>query len=145
MINIEVESSNDPTALGLYEFEYDVLYIGRSLKNDLIFTDRELPMKFLEIRIVQDNEHQILSVHSLKPEPFFFLNGKKISGKVKARPGDTIAFGKNKLKIVHFKRTQTELDMAEAFERFEKTVPELRFALEFIEEVLLEQEDKSNV
>lgn len=145
MITIEVQKSSDETAIGLYEFNYDLLYIGRSLKNDLIFQDRELPLKYILLKIVDDFGVPTILIKSLKTEPFFFVNGKKISGSLKVRPGDVIAFGKNQLKVISFERTQNEIDLAEAFERFEKTTPELRFALDYIEEVLIEQESKQDV
>ena len=145
MITIEVQKSSDETALGTYEFNYDLLYIGRSLKNDLIFQDRELPLKYILLKIVDDFGVPTVLIKSLKTEPYFFVNGKKISGSLKIRPGDVIAFGKNQLKIISFEKTQSDMDLAEAFEHFEKTSPELRFALDFIEEVLIEQESKQDV
>lgn len=145
MITLEVIKSSDETALGRYDYDYDNLFIGRSLKNDLIFIDRELPLKYITIKIVDDHGTQTLVVKSLEAEPFFFVNGKKVSGQLKIRPGDLIAFGPNQLKIISFEKTQVDLDLNAAYERFEKSAPELKIALNFIEEVLIDLEGKQNV
>jgi hypothetical protein len=145
MIKLEVSKSSDDTALGLYDFNFDIIYVGRSLKNDLIFLDRELPLKYIEIKILEDQGAPTLIMKSLEKEPFFFVNGKKISGQLKVRPGDLIAFGPNQLKIISFEKNQSEFDLAEAYERFDKNAPDLKFALEFIEEVLIDQEGQRNV
>ncbi len=145
MITIEITKSNEETALGIYEFDFDIIHLGRSLKNDLIFTDKELPLKYLQLKIVEDKGNYFLIVKSLSPEPYFFINGKKMTGTLKLRQGDSIAFGANKLVVNDFKKTQNEIDLGEAYERFDKTSPELRFVLEFIEEVLIERENDHNV
>lgn len=143
MIHIEILSSSDSLALGLYEFEYDQLSIGRSKKNDLIFLDRELPLHYMSLQVAEDQSATYLVVRSLVRSPFFFINGKKVSGALKIRTGDVIAFGENKIKILHFKKTKEETDLSEAYAKFEKNAPELRFALEFIEEVLMDLEEKA--
>ncbi|MGZ3808663.1 MAG: FHA domain-containing protein, partial [Bacteriovorax sp.] len=87
MIYLEVIKSRDPLALGLYEYQFDQVTIGRSKKNDLIFLDQELPFHYLKIAFVQGH----LVVQSLVREPFFFVNKKKISGTLKLKPDDIIA------------------------------------------------------
>ncbi|MBC7427202.1 MAG: hypothetical protein H7336_01240 [Bacteriovorax sp.] len=144
MIHLEILTSNDPLSIGLYEFEYDHLLIGRSKKNDLIFLDRELPLNYIMIEVVEDHLASYLVVRSLTRAPFFFINGKKISGALKIRIGDIVAFGENKIKIIDFKKTREESDLSGAFAAFAKNAPELKFALEFIEEVLVEAEAKAN-
>ncbi|MBC7712844.1 MAG: hypothetical protein H7177_05870 [Rhizobacter sp.] len=144
MIHIEILSSSDPLAIGLYEFEYDHLLIGRSKKNDLIFLDRELPLNYMTLEVGADHKAPYLVVRSLTRAPFFFINGKKISGVLKVRIGDVIAFGENKIKIISFQKTREESDLSEAFSAFAKNAPELKFALEFIEEVLVESEEKGH-
>ena len=142
MIHVEILTSTDPLAIGLYEFEYDHLLIGRSKKNDLIFLDRELPLNYMMMQIGEDHNGQYLVVRSLTRAPFFFINGKKISGVLKIRIGDVIAFGENTIKIIDFQKTKEETDLSEAYAKFEKNAPELRFALDFIEEVLIDLEEK---
>ena len=56
--------------------------------------------------------------------------------------GDVIAFGDNKFKIIAYKNTKQETDLSEAYTKFAKEAPELRFALDFIEEVLIDLETK---
>ena len=144
MIYIEIITSSDPLAIGLYEFEYDFITIGRSKKNDLIFLDRELPLSFMNLQVAVDHHSPYLIVRSLTRSPFFFINGKKISGVLKIRVGDVIAFGENKLKIIAFDKTVEESDLSEAFTNFAKNAPELKFALDFIEEILVEAEEKEH-
>ena len=143
MIYIEILSSSDPLAVGLYEFEYDHIHLGRSKKNDLIFLDKELPLHYITLQIIEGISESNLVVRSLTRSPFFFVNGKKISGVLKVRVNDVIAFGENRIKIIYFKKTSDEADFQDAFINFEKNRPELRFALNFIEEVLVDLEEKN--
>src|SRR6218665_2323540 len=115
MIHIEILSSSDPLAIGLYEFEFDHLLIGRSKKNDLIFLDKELPLNYMLLQVAVDKSVPYLFVKSLTRSPFFFVNGKKISGILKIRNNDIIAFGENKIKILYFQKTKTEDDLSDAF------------------------------
>ncbi len=142
MIHIEILTSNDPLAIGLYEYEYDSISIGRSKKNDLIFLDHELPLSYLSLQVNDDQKSSYLVIRSLTPTPFFFINEKKISGVLKIRIGDIIAFGENKIKIINFKKTREETDLNDDYNKFSKEAPELRFALDFIEEVLIDLEEK---
>jgi pSer/pThr/pTyr-binding forkhead associated (FHA) protein len=141
MIYLEVTKSSDPLVLGLYEFEFDQISIGRSKRNDLIFLDPELPLKYLQLKIVQEQ----LVVQSLNRNSFFFINGKKISGTLKVKNNDIIAFGDNQIRIVKSSTTNQPVDFSSAYEHFNKSVPELKFALEFIEEVLVDLEKDSHV
>ena len=141
MVYLEVIQSSDPLALGLYEFEFDQITIGRSKKNDLIFLDSELPLFFLKLKIIQDQ----LVIQSLNRNPFFFINGKKISGTLKIKKNDVIAFGENQIKVIDSKLTTPQVDISEAYEAFNKNTPELKFVLEFIEEVLVDFEKEKSV
>ena len=143
MIHVEILNSSDQLAVGLYEFEYDHILLGRSKKNDLIFLDRELPLNYMMLQVAADHQTPYLVVRSLTRSPFFFINGKKISGVLKIRIGDVIAFGENKIKIVAFNKTNQDFDLSEAYTEFAMNAPELRFALDFIEEVLIDLEEKA--
>lgn len=140
MITIEVIKSSNHSALGVYEYAYDLLHVGRSLKNDLIFSDKQLPLKYLVLKIIEENGQPGMIVKSQGAGPYFFVNGKKVSGTLKIRQGDQITFGENRLQIVKFERTHHEQDLSEIYQRLEKSAPELKFALEFIEEVLIDLE-----
>lgn len=141
MIHLDVLNSRDPLALGLYEYEYDQVTMGRSKKNDLIFLDKELPLHYLVIRYISGQ----LVVQSRVKEPFFFVNGKKVSGTLRLKVNDTIAFGNNQIRVVKATETNASSDFSAAFENFNKQCPELKFALDFIEEVLLDLEKDSHV
>lgn len=141
MIHLEVLNCKDPNALGLYEYEYDQVTLGRSKKSDLIFQDKELPLHYLVIRFMGGQ----LIVQSRVAEPFFFVNGKKISGTLKLKPNDTIAFGNNQIRLIKASETNINSDFSSAYEQFNKQSPELKFALDFIEEVLLDMEKENHV
>lgn len=141
MIYLEVTSSRDPNAIGLYEYEFDQVTMGRSKKSDLIFLDKELPLHYLVIRFLGGQ----LVVQSRVKEPYFFVNGKKISGTLKLKSDDTIAFGNNQIRVVKAMATNTSEDFSSAYENFNKQSPEMKFALDFIEEILLDMEKQTNV
>ena len=141
MIHLEVIKSSDLLAIGLYEFEFDQIKIGRSKKNDLIFLDRELPLHYLIFKIVQGQ----LIIQSLTRSPYFFVNGKKISGTLKIKENDIIAFGDNQIRVIKSSLSIASIDFSIAYDEFNQNVPELKFALEFIEEVLIDLEKDSNV
>ena len=145
MIHLEILRSLDSLAIGLYEFEYDHIHIGRSKKNDLIFIEKELPVNFMILEIINDDKGMHLVARSLTQTPYFFINGKKISGVIKIRPNDIIAFGKNKIKILNFKKTHVIDDLSLVYDNFDKNAKELEFALDFIGEVLLDYEKVSDV
>lgn len=141
MIYLEVTSSRDPDAIGLYEYEFDQVTMGRSKKSDLIFLDKELPLHYLVIKFLGGQ----LVVQSRVKEPYFFVNGKKISGTLKLKPNDTIAFGSNQIRVVNAMPTNMSADFSSAYEKFNKESPEMKFALDFIEEILLDLEKQSHV
>jgi hypothetical protein len=141
MIYVEVIKSREPLALGVYEYEFDQIFLGRSKKNDLIFLDPELPLKFMVIKFVQDQ----LVVQSLTAAPYFFINGKKISGTLKLKPGDVIAFGENQIRVLKAIQSKDNIDYSALQEELSKKSPEIKFALDFIEEVLLELEEDHHV
>lgn len=141
MIYLEVLKSSDPLALGLYEFEFDHVSIGRSKKNDLIFKDPELPLQFLSFKFLQGQ----LVIQSLSRAPFFFVNGKKVSGTLKIKTGDLVAFGENQIRLLKTGQSNVSVDFSAAYEEFSKAAPELKFSLEFIEQVLIDLEKDSNV
>lgn len=141
MIYLEVIKSNDPLALGLYEYEFDKVTIGRSKKSDLIFNDLQLPLQFLSLKFVQGQ----LVVQSATRSPFFFVNGKKVSGTLKLKKDDVIAFGDNKIRITNSGVSNESADFTSAYEEFNHKAPELKFALEFIEQILMDLEKDQNV
>lgn len=141
MIYLEVTKSCDPLALGVYEFEFDQIAIGRSKKNDLIFLDQQLPLLFLNIKFLQGQ----LVVQSITRSPFFFVNGKKVSGTLKLKNNDVIAFGDNQIRIIKSGVSNEAIDFSGAYEEFNHKAPELKFALEFIEQILIDLEKDTNV
>lgn len=136
MIHIEVINSNDPLAVGVYDFEFNQITVGRSRKCDLIFNDSKLPLQYLAIKTLQGQ----LVAQSKTREPFFFINGKKVSGTLKLKINDVIAFGSNEIRILDCRDSQEPTDFSSAYDVFTKKSPELKFALEFIEQVLIDME-----
>lgn len=141
MIHIEILKSSDPLAVGIYEYEFDKISIGKSKKNDLIFSEPELQMRFLELKFIEKQ----LIVQGLDKSSFYHVNGKKISGSLKVRNGDIISFGTNELKIINSLPTNKSFDFEVEYDQFQKNSPELKFCLEFIEDVLIKIEKGTNV
>jgi hypothetical protein len=141
MIHIEVSKSSIPEALGLYEFEFDKISIGRSKKTDLIFLDKNLPLEFLVLSFSQNH----LVIKSTTKDPAYYLNGKKVSGSLRLKAGDLISFGEHELKIIKATSTAFDEDLSEAFDKFNQEASELKFALEFIEETLIALEENNHV
>ncbi len=139
MINIEILDSSFSSAIGHYPFEFDIVYIGRSKKADLIFNDKELPLRYLTIKFV----HNQLIIENESDSPFYFVNGKKLSGARKLKIGDIIQFGKHKLKILDASlnppRSKND-DLHLYYDSFNKESPELKFLLEFLEEEIVKLE-----
>ncbi len=144
MIHLDVISASDPLALGLYEFEYNYVYIGRSKKNDLIFLDKDIPAMYLKISIIDDGKGEHLIIKNNLNDPFFLINGKKISGSLKLKINDVISFAATKLKIINYKKNLNDLDISEAFDAFEANASECRVALDLIEEIIVDFEKQNN-
>jgi hypothetical protein len=140
MINISITKSNEADAIGVYDFYYNIVHIGRSRKNDVIVLDKELPLFFLKLEIIEEKGREVLVVRSQDRLPYFFVNGKKISGTLKLKRNDTISFGNNHIVINNFQKTSLEEDITPIFNEFEAKTPELKFILEAIEEKLIELE-----
>ncbi|NOT79517.1 MAG: hypothetical protein HOP07_11040 [Bacteriovoracaceae bacterium] len=143
MIQLEVLTSDDQLALGVYEFNFNYIHIGRSKRNDIIISNKELPALFLKISIFEDAHGEHLMVRNRNREPFYQINGKKISGSLKIKTNDIISFGPTSLKIISFQKTPNGLDLTEPFKAFEANAPECRVALDFIEEVLMDLEKQT--
>ncbi len=140
MIKIEVTKSNDQYAPGVYEYEFDQIHIGRSKKNDLIFVDSELPLRYILLTILKDHHGQYLIAKSVGDQSYFFLNGKKVKGSLRLRIQDLISFGKHEIKVLDFAKTDTETDLSDEMEAFLKQSSDLKFVLDFIEEKIIQAE-----
>lgn len=140
MIKIEVTKSSDQYIPGVYEYEFDQIHIGRSKKNDLIFLDPELPLRYILLTILKDHHGQYLIAKSVGDHSYFFLNGKKVKGSLRLRVQDLISFGKHEIKVLDFAKTDTETDLSEEMETFLKQNCDLKFVLDFIEEKIIQAE-----
>lgn len=142
MITIEVLQSNIPESIGLYEYQFESIYVGRSKKADLIFNDSALPSKFLTIKIKKNN----LVVFNEPDTPFYFVNSKKMSGQRKLQIGDLIQFGEHVIKIISFNANEVKREdenLHELYANFQKEVPEQQFLLRFFEEEIINLENPS--
>jgi pSer/pThr/pTyr-binding forkhead associated (FHA) protein len=136
MITIEITASNEPLAIGIYEYQFDTIFIGRSKKADLIFDDSDLPLKFLTLRFV--GEHFVIQNEPMTP--FYFVNKKKMSGSRKLNIGDKIQFGTHVISILNFKKNASESgneELSEFYEKINKQAPELKFLLSYLEEEII--------
>ena len=140
MIKLEIVSSNDPDLIGIYNYQFNDIYIGRSKKSDLIIHDAEMPYKFLTLKFVKNT----FIIQNEPNTPFYFVNGKKMSGARKLKQNDIIQFGTHKLVIHEFIETIDDQargkDLASLYEKYNAEVPDEKFILEFIEEQILELE-----
>lgn len=140
MITLEMITSDDPLLIGEYPFLFDLVFLGRSPRADIILNDQEVPKKFLTFKIIKKD----LVVQSEPHSPFYFVNGKKMSGMRRLKKGDILAFGGHQLKIIHFEKStnETEDDLSEYFELVKKEVPDLLPVLNLIEDKIIENERK---
>lgn len=129
MIHLTILTSTDLNAPGLYEFEYDVLSIGRNQKNDLILIDNDV-VKTAVFLIIENNS---LFVQTITSDIFCYVNGKKLSGKKRLVIGDQLKLGNSTLEIKAFKKTSTELNFAELYESFMKKFPQQKYILECLD------------
>lgn len=140
MIKIEIVSSNDRDLIGVYNYQFNDIYIGRSKKADLIFHDAEMPLKFLTLKFIKNT----FIIQNEPSAPFYFVNGKKMSGARKLKVNDVIQFGTHKLIIHDFSEELNEdnpsNDLSVLYERYNNEVPDEKFILEFLEEKILELE-----
>jgi hypothetical protein len=142
MIHLQVITSSDPLAIGQYNYQFDSVHIGRSKKNDLIFLDKDLPLYFLKLEIINSGHQNELVIRNYNRIPFFYVNGKKISGVLKIKSNDVIAFGDNKIKILQFNLNPQSDDLATLYSKFDEESPELRFILDVIEDQLIALESQ---
>lgn len=144
MITLEITHSNDEDAIGIYPFLFDSVYIGSSQKADIVLTDKNLPKKFLTIQFVKGT----LVIQSELSAPFYFVNGKKMSGVRKLKIGDKINIGRNTIVLKEYAETSStkDEDLSFYYLKFNKETPEMKFILEFLEDqiVRLESSDEEN-
>lgn len=142
MIKIEILEASDPYLIGIYEYKFNSLFIGRSLKSDIIILDSEMPLKFLEIKFVSNK----LVIQNFPDTPFYFVNDKKMSGIRKLAINDVICFGKNKFRILEAfqnEESSNQKDLSFYYENFQKNTPEMKFILDFLEEEIINLENKN--
>jgi hypothetical protein len=140
MITVEIFESSNELMLGEYQYYFDTIFIGSSKKADIIFAEDNLPSKFLSITFLKDQ----LFVTNEENSMFYFVNNKKMSGARKLMIGDNITINSHKIKILDFKKNSTK-SLENYYEDFQKNHSELQFALDFIEEKLIELETNSPV
>lgn len=136
MIHLNILTSIDQNAPGLYEFEYDVLSIGRSLKNDLILIDEEIP-KHAVFLVIEKNS---LFVQTISPSFFCLVNGKKLAGKKRLVLGDKLVLGRSTIEIKSFAKTASEFNFAELYQEFMKKYPQHKYILEALDSEIEELE-----
>lgn len=142
MIKLEFLDSNDSDLIGEYDFLFDEVFIGRSKKADIIIHDRELPSKYLTIKFVQKK----LTVSNEADSPFYFVNGKKLSGLRRLSIGDIIQFGPHKLTVLQAQMTagNNEDDLGKYFKEFNSNHLDAKFVLDFLEEEIIRLENENN-
>jgi len=98
MIQFKILDSNDFTAIGFYEFHFNMIYLGRKAEH-LSINDPDLRENHLIIESIED----YLVVHPQKEVENFLLNQKRASGLKKIKIHDVIQIGSTKIEILDFK------------------------------------------
>lgn len=140
MINLKVLKSTDPNAEGTYEYQFDVLTLGRTEKNDLIIKDQLLPSIALMF-IIEGNS---LFVQTLHPDLFCFINNKKMSGRKLLQAGDIVVLGSHSFEILGFKKTDQAIDFGKLYENFMKNNQAHQFALDILDKEIQNIESNKN-
>jgi len=137
IIKIKLDHSQNTLQNGIYEFHFDKVYIGSSLKSDLILSNPNTPALALIITQIK-NDLIALSV----PKDFYYLiNEKKMSGLRKLNINDKLKLGEVEITILDFTFTQ-EPELHYFYEEFKKNYPDLQFALDYIEEKIIQLENE---
>jgi pSer/pThr/pTyr-binding forkhead associated (FHA) protein len=143
MIKLNIIKSDIDEAIGEYDYQFDEVFIGRSKKCDIILPDKEIPLKYLSLTFKKSN----LVIINAENSPFYFVNGKKMSGLRKLKVGDRINFGPHEILIVDFFLSEKEDqidDLTPYLDEMNKTRPELKFLLDFLESEILKLEGNEN-
>lgn len=140
MINLKVLKSTDPNAEGTYEYQFDVLTLGRTEKNDLIIKDQLLPSIALMF-IIEGNS---LFVQTLHPDLFCFINNKKMSGRKLLQAGDIVVLGSHSFEVLGFKKTDQSIDFGKLYESFMKNNQAHQFALDILDKEIQNIESNKN-
>lgn len=137
MIHLNILKSNDPNAAGLYEFQYDVLSIGKNLHNDLILKEDEIP-KTIGFLII---ENRSLFIQTLNSNFFCFVNGKKLSGKKRLEINDKLQIGQTIIEVTQFQKTAEEFVFADLYKNFLAKYPDHTYILEALDSEIEEIEN----
>lgn len=129
MINLKILKSTDHNAEGTYQYQFDVLTIGRTEKNDLIIKDQNIPS--IALMLIIDGES--LFLQTLQPELFCYINNKKISGKKLLQKGDHIVIAGHAIEIIDFKKTDSAVDFGKLYESFMKQHPDQQYILDILD------------
>ncbi len=143
MIKLKIIKSDIDEAIGDYDYHLDAIYIGRSKKCDIIIPDKELPLKYLSLSFKKNN----LVIVNAQNSPYYFVNGKKMSGLRKLKQGDQINFGPHAIVIVDFSLSNKEEqidDLTPYIEELNHKKPELKFLLDFLESEIIKLEEREN-
>ena len=106
MIKLSIVKSPDREVLGHYETQKINITIGSSCRNDLVISDSEIISSHLRLKLTS----QGLLVKNINRVPYFFSNGKKVSGEKLHVKGDSFLLGQTKVEILELSY-QKEFDV----------------------------------
>ena len=101
MIQIECLNSPDINALGIYEYQQNMIYVGRK-NTDLLLQDLSWPADAMMFEVVEDQFY----IHPQKDLSFFLVNGKRSTGVKKIKRQDIITIGETQIKLIDFLSTE---------------------------------------
>ncbi len=93
MITLKIIESPNVTNLGEVSINLPNITIGRQLKNTIVIQDPSLSNQVINLTLSKKGL-------TLNSDGFIKINGKKIKGKIKLKPGHTFSAGKTKILVV---------------------------------------------
>ncbi len=126
MIHLNVTASHDVNAPGEYEFDFDVMSIGLSLRNDLIIKEKSLPQYAIILIVEKDQLFLQTNTHDF----FCHVNNTKLSGRKKLLIDDELRIGETIIKISNFKSTQPQENFSLLYQKFIERFPKHQYLLD---------------
>ena len=134
MIEFQVLNSPDKDAVGTFLFFFEKFTLGRDSKSQFTIDDKQICPAALSFECVESG----LFLNN-KNQEYFWINGKKVSGKILMKPGDILSLGATEIKLLNY----SYQDVLKAFNLYDKVEeteaahPELEPVLRAIEDELL--------
>lgn len=102
MIKLKMITHPDPLAIGIMDFYFNTITIGKNKKNNLIFKSEQIaPVHLILDTFFINNEHHA-SLETVNEELFFFVNDKKFFGKKILKINDIVKIDQFSFQILGY-------------------------------------------